>query len=560
MHTSPPPPSSLPQSRLVKSQYRKAKPLPTQLLDHCTVCIEEQLYSQGFALLSSALTAGTGTAIEAHIPPTQHLALAATLIVHPQLTTRTTSPDKHAAADDALRYLRHVNSLLGPRHSGLDKAFQFEDSTSTRGKRARTRVSDVASDDESEKPGQITSSYAGKESLWANAEDFWSAVGWVFNCSVAHPHRWERWKLWLGLMIDVLEDDLEARMPEATKAYIESGSTAAIQEVLKDSMLAQYLSPIGEGRNNKRRLMRAILADGKSKSRAEFLEIWKHETKPPKQTQDVRFSKKRKLDLENGDFGDYLDASDEESLESSVHRSRSVTAFSNAQRSRAASEDGDESDAESMGVKTPNGTNSRGGLESLGGIESIHLRQRILALLALFCSKNPDAFLDTEDLFDLYTEFLRPLPLAVFQQFALPTKPWLGPNSQASLNQMLLRPLLVASAPAYNENSLTQAEFETYYARFAANSTTAVDNAKVSLLIENLLRLLWSSKSLTSTPKLRQLVEQGIAARKNKMEFDGRKSTGARAKANEEAVDVMECSAGRMLITLDVAATTSSLS
>ena len=30
---------------------------------------------------------------------------------------------KQTAANDALSYLRHVNSLLGPQQSGLDKAF-----------------------------------------------------------------------------------------------------------------------------------------------------------------------------------------------------------------------------------------------------------------------------------------------------------------------------------------------------------------------------------------------------------------------------------------------------
>ena len=555
MHYSPPPPSSIPQSRPRKSQSCTAKPLPVQLLDQCTVCFEEQLFSQGFSLLSSALTSGTGSCVEAHIPPTQHLGLAATLIVHPQFTTRTTSPDKQDAADDAFFYLRNVSRLLGTRRSGLDKAFQFGDAAaaSKRGKRARTRVSDVASDDEDDKLGRIRSVYVEKESLWTSSEDFWCTVGWAFNCAVTHPHRWERWKLWLDLTLHILEDDLEVRLPEATKAYVELGSTAAIREVLQNSMLAQYLSPIGEGRNNKRRLMRAILTDGKSKSLAEFPEIWRHETKPPKQQQDVHLSKRRKLDLENGEFGDYFDDSDEESPGTSVRRSRSVTAFSTAHPSRAASESDDESDNDSNGAKTPNTTELPNGVEAFGGIEAIHIRQRIMALLTIFCTKNPDAFLDTEDLFDLYTEFLRPLPLAVFQQFVLPTKPWLGPNSQASLNQMLLRPLLVATAPAYNENALTQDEFEVHYARYAANSTSAVDNAKVSLLIENLLRLLWSSGSLQATQKLRRLVEQGIAARKEKAAFDGRRKVGVRVKADEEAIAMMECSGERMLTILDIA-------
>lgn len=554
MHHDPPPPSSLPQNNSIqRNEYRKAKPLPVQLLDHCTVCLEEQLFSQAFSLLSSSLTAGTSSIKEAHVPPPQHLALAATLIVHPQLTTRTTSPDKHAAADDALRYLQHVNSLVGSLHAGLDKAFRFsESSTSSRGKRINARVSGVSSEDEDADPGRIRSSYVDKDALWTHADDFWDVVGWAFNCSVVHPNRWERWKLWLDLMLDVLEGDLEARVPDATKAY-QSGGTDAVREELRGSLFSRYLSPIGEGRNNKRRLMRAIVADGKSKSLAEFGEIWRHETKPPKQKQDERLSKKRKLDLENGEFGDYFDdESDEESLESSVRRSRSATAFATPHRSRAASEENDDSDGGSNGATTPSSTAAAPGIETFGGLDSIHLRQRILALLTRFCSVNPDAFLDNEDLFDLFTEFLRPLPLPVFQQFLLPTKPYLGPNSQASLSQMLLRPLLVATAPPYNENALTQAEFEEHYAPYEANNLSAVENAKVSLLIESLLRLLWSSEALGVTHKLRQLVERGIAARKEKVELGGRKRTGTRAKIDEEAIMTLECSAQRMKMILDM--------
>ena len=553
MSHSTPPPSSLPQSNHRRDQHRKAKPLPIQLLDHCTVCIEEQLYSQGLSLLSNALTAGTGSDLEAYIPPTQHLALAGTLIVHPQLTTRATSPDKQAAANDALTYLRYVNSLLRPKQSGLDKAFQFNDGVaSARGKRARTRVSDMTSDDEDDKPGNIRSPYTGKESLWTNADDLWSVVGWAFNCSVAHRHRWERWKLWLDLMIETLQDDLENRLPEAEKMYQATGSTTVVEELLKDSMLAQNLSRIGGTRHDKRRLMRAILANGRSTSLSEFGEVWRNETKAPKQKDVDRSSERRKLDLENGEFGDYFDDSDEESLASSVRRSRSGTAMPSAQQSRAAS-DGEDVNGDGMnGSRTPNGTLQSVCIDSFGGMESIFLRQRLLGLLTLFCWKNPEAFLDTEDLFDLYTEFLRPLPLPIFQQFVLPAKPWLGPNSQASLNQMLLRPLVVATAPQCNENALTQAEFETHYAPYAANNTSHVNNARVSLLVESLLRLLWSTGSLECTSKLRQLVDDGITARKEKVAFDGRKKVGDRVKVDEEALVVLECSAERMLTILDM--------
>ena len=50
-----------------------------------------------------------------------------------------------------------------------------------------------------------------EESLWSRADDFWHAVGWAFNCSVRYPGRWERWRIWLELMCDVLQDDWNER-------------------------------------------------------------------------------------------------------------------------------------------------------------------------------------------------------------------------------------------------------------------------------------------------------------------------------------------------------------
>jgi hypothetical protein len=544
MHESTPP-SSLPQSRHRDIKYRSSRSLPVPLLDSCSIWIEEQLYSQAFSLLTDSLTPGAGTPLSAFTPPPQHLALAATLSAHPRFTTRTTSQDKHAAADDALKYLRSVNGLVGAANAGLDRAFRFAEADNiNRGKRARPKGSDLDVELD-EQPGQLTSPYIGKESLWTNADDFWSVVGWAFNCSVVQSHRWERWKLWLDFMIDVLQDDLESRLPDAEKLYAATGNTHAIEELLRPSILAQYLQPLGEGRGNKRRLMRAVLADGRRNSLAEFGEIWKNETKQPRKQEEDRASKRRKLDLEKGEYGDYFDDSEDDSLANSVRRSRSTTAPPTAQLSRApsGSEDDDAADA----------STSPASIDILGGMKSLHLRQRLLALLTLFCTKNPEAFLDTEDLFDLYTEFLRPLPLPIFQQFVVPAKPWLGPNSQASLIQMLLRPLLSATAPAYNENALTQREFEMHYAPFAAANVTAVDNAKVGLLLEGLLRLLWSSKALEVTAELRRVVKLGIGARQERAAGDARKKGEGRAKIEEEALAVLQASAQRMMVVLDMA-------
>ncbi|KAK4552617.1 hypothetical protein LTR86_010261 [Recurvomyces mirabilis] len=517
---------------------RNVQPFPASMLDHCTVCLEEQLFSQAISLLSSGLTSGTCTLRPSQVPPMPHLALLATVAVHPSLTTRTADPTKPQAAHDALRYLRHVSRLLSPRAAGLDKAFHFTAGSerTDRSKRAKDRKSETAEVLPINDANTIRSQYVDQESIWSNADDFWSIVGWAFNCSVKYKHRWQRWRAWLELMLEVLEADLNERTIDGTAT---------------DSLLAQYLLPIGQGRNSKRRLMRAILADGSTKALAEFHEIWRNETGLAKTTTQTA-NKKRKLDLDNDEFGDYFDESDEDSPATTARRSRSATAFSSRKASRQPSSDEDESSEDDSTVL--NDSNVLG-VEAFGGMDSIALRRRILALLVRFCSSAPELLLDVEDLFDLYTEFIRPLRLAAFGQFVVPAKAYLSIDTQCSLIQMLLRPLLTSSAPTYDANALTQADFEYCYAPFTASTTSAVDNAKVSLLIEGLVRLLWRTGDLQTTPRLRELVEAGIEERQAKGEFDGRRKTGVKAMEDEEAVQTMQASGERLRSVLDLCAT-----
>ncbi|KAK5719070.1 hypothetical protein LTR17_015404 [Elasticomyces elasticus] len=495
-------------------RYRSVRQLPYSILSNCEDGFSEQLYAQAILLLSVSLTSGTGMTRDAYIPPPHYFSFLATLAVHPLLTTRTTDTAKQAVADDALRYLRHLIKLVGPKNAELDQAFRFTEAkrhAGSRNKRVKTRTSAGPDDGLQIDPDVIKSTYATSESLWSNADDFWNIVGWAFNCSVVYPTRWRRWKVWLEMMLDVLEIDLERHTKDGT---------------VSQSMFAQYLAPFSDaGRNSKRNLMRALLADGKQKSLNEFGEIWQNETKAPKKAKDEDVVRKRKrngLDLENGDFGDYGDeSSDEDSTTAALgRRSRSAT----AKPSRAASpdEDGDSQmrDVESIGIDA----------FGAGAI-----------------------FLDVEELFDLLTEFIRPLPLAVFEYFACPPQHYLDANAQSSLVQMLLRPLFQNSgAPNYDENTLTQDVFETCFAPFPAGTTSPSDNAKVSVAIESLLRLLWRNGGLVARQSLGDAVRQGIKARKDKVAWDGRRRVGTKALEEETAVEALECSVERMESVLEL--------
>lgn len=485
--------------------YRDTKPLPHKLLEQSTVCIEEQLFTQGISLLSHAVTSGNGTARPAYVPPVPHISLIATLAVHPSMTTRSTLKDRHAAADEALRYLRNLHQIAGVETSGLGQALQYQDGVLSR-KRGKTRHSEILSDEDEDTSGFIRSIYAKKESLFTNADSFWAVVGWAFNCSVAHKHRWAKWKLWLELMLDVLESNLDAKRRQSNQSSSET-------------LISQYLARYQEqGRNTKRAIMRAILADGKETSLAQFPEIWRNETRLPKKKDDEPSKKKRKLDLDHGDFGDYFDSDSDTRNSPTTASFRSSRNSTRAPSSRPRNTNSPPSRLSPAPSKTPTELSS---IEGYGGIESIHLRQRLLGLLSRFCHAYSADFLDTEDLFDLFTEFLRPLPLPIFTALVLPAKRYLDPDAQSSLDQMLLRPLLSSNAPVYNANALTQEDFETYFATFAANTGSAVENAKVSVLLEDLLRLLWTERRLESSATLRKAVDEGIKARRERVGIEG---------------------------------------
>lgn len=539
MYHAPPPSSEI---EIKLPQSRDVKPLPSNILDHSTVCFEEELYSQGFALQTRCLESGVETNTPARVPPPSHFTFASTLAVHPFLTTRTTKGDRHTASNDALRYLRHAVNTIDAKDGRMNNAFRFEAgrAQSERSKRASTRRVDGAGDDddETEKPGFIRSGYYKEKSLWTHAEDFWAVVGWAFNCSVLHEARWERWKAWLEHMVDLLEHDL--------KKHIELQKNEGVD--IGESLLAQYISLVGEGRNNRRRIMRAITADGSKKMVAEFGEVWKGETKPPKKDNYKNHKvKRRKLDIDNDEYGDYMDreSEDEASSESSKRKTGSLNGESSrGKRSKRVSQP-DEVDHDAMkGQKTyVAGTAST---LTFGDMDSIRLRQRLLWLLTQLSMAAPDKFMDIHELFSLYTEFLRPLPLSIFQQFAMPLKPFLSTNSSATLTEMLFRPLLGTD----HDGVIDQSAFESNFAPRAAITTSTVDNAKVSLLTESLLRALWKADVLSDgSASLRASVEKGIEAREEKI---GPKKTGTTTHLDDQARTSIQCSAERMRVLLDL--------
>ncbi|KAK4988939.1 hypothetical protein LTR28_001651, partial [Elasticomyces elasticus] len=180
----------------------------------------------------------------------------------------------------------------------------------------------------------------------------------------------------------MLEDDLAERMAVDPKTGLAVTETIAAEE----SIIAHYLRSTGDGRAGKRRLMRAILADGSKKSVAEFGEIWKNETDGRQKQEEPMLTKPKKLNFDEDEFGDYLDVDRDEEIDEDSTLLRSRSASQHTAGTRKASES-DESQSESESESehgdedkhTPHATTLES-IDTFGGMESMKLRQRFLAL------------------------------------------------------------------------------------------------------------------------------------------------------------------------------------
>jgi hypothetical protein len=154
--------------------------------------------------------------------------------------------------------------------------------------------------------------------VFSQVSEIWQIVGWAFNCSVAWPARWERWRLLLDFLLDLLEKDLTQRA--------EADAELGLRTYTHKCIILDMLRPV-EGRGGRRRVMRAIMANGSEKALNEFGEVFKDETKERKT--DQRDPKRVKFSIEEDKWGDYDMDEDEDAVaddsNQAVHEERENT-------------------------------------------------------------------------------------------------------------------------------------------------------------------------------------------------------------------------------------------
>lgn len=471
------------------------------------------------------------------------------MLVHPHTTTRANSDAEKEAPNIALRLLRLTNALVGPTDARFHTAFTFTHFETSRYGRRRGDSPAVNEAMSEERRKVWDTSYKGGRLVWEEAEDFWHAVGWSFNCSVLHPAQWRHWQIWLQFMCQVLEDDWVEReikynqvkakqardMPEREASKMvecpeqenSKGKKGRLRKeepknddlgIFRESLILQYITQGGTyGRD--RRIMRAIFADGKPKS-AEFRAIFKNELRTTNSKNSPPNSKKRAgFDIDKGEYGEYQDDSDETyaasgngtNSASPFTQSRTIRRSKRTRRGTRNTTDG----ATDPETEIPN-THHDSAISSLGGYNSLALRQRLLGLLTKVSATLPTDFIPLDDLYHMFAENIRDLPLPVFQHIITPSLlPGLGSEEHSSLCLVLFYVMRESSAPSTDATCLTSFKLERNFLPYMAASPSAANNAKISILLEAMMTLLYNEKMLSATPELKQAVRAGIERRQS---------------------------------------------
>lgn len=154
------------------------------------------------------------------------------------------------------------------------------------------------------------------------------------------------------------------------------------------------------------------------------------------------------------------------------------------------------------------------------------------------------------ELFETFADRLRQLPLPALAIFLAGHDSPLDERCVMEIIQEMLPSLLPASCPrpkvvdpdAYANNKLSPTILARCFLPFA--SRTADNNAKLSITLETLIRLLWTIEEAEWTPELQEAIEQGIKARNNK---SAPSSRVRKDDGQQGARDTLRASASRLL-------------
>ena len=249
------------------------------------------------------------------------------------------------------------------------------------------------------------------------------------------------------------------------------------------------------------------------------------------------------VDVENDQFGDYLDGDGDE--------------FESGE---------EEEDGAAGRVPTPKMRKKPGRkpkVETTPSLvltddiaETVSFRLRIFRLLSAVSYYLPETLAPVDELYEKFVDHVRSLPLPLFRLFVESHPPDLPEYVRVSFLRILIEELLPRHCPepadVDPENAsgmdITVLVLQECFLPFAANKVTAEDNAKLSLALESMLWFVYSRIEVEYSGALRAAVERGIKAREDNIK---NKRGGRPDKA---AKDVLARSARNLRVLVDVIA------
>jgi len=461
----------------------------------------------------------------ARVPPPQHLALLSNITIHPSHTSRASEPTHRHTAARARKYLDGVLHLVGPLNANMRTAFSFQTGVSISGRRGRDRERQRASpSDETSSLGSmdsdcVDSRFVNEQSVWRRGSDFWAVLGWAFRCAARHPHRWEHWRWWVEFMIGVLEADWDER----TKLDVEQeGFDGDAPSMRLGSLLVGYIDDLrSERKNVQKEVIRTLMAftDDDPSDQAVYREVFDRElalaSKEPKRKRAITV-----VDLEKDQFGDYCGHEEEEDLVSEdedmgMYHPPSPTPRKSRPTGRRRGK---------HKVKEPAAAPFRGPELADGVIETISLRLRLFRLLSAAADSVPDRFCKVADLYEMFSDRVRALPIPVFRLFIDTTGAALPDFIYPSFFRNLIMDLLPNNCPKPRDvdpgtdadDGISPAILRHCFLPFAANRVMVEDNAKLSLVLESMLWFIYGRDAMLDAEGLGAAVEKGIRAREEK--------------------------------------------
>ncbi|KAK3333827.1 hypothetical protein B0T19DRAFT_440554 [Cercophora scortea] len=501
-------------------RYREARQIPYELKQNLHIDLEEDRCSVSIQVFEGLLTDGNtlaphGLATEskpARIAAPPSIAMFNTMAIHPSYTSRPAHRSSLHVSAQSLSYLRGLLKIVGPINANLRAAFRFRGN----GRGGAMRDSTDESTDDSD---SINTKLAVEQSTWRRSPDFWAVLGWAFRCAAAHPHRWPHYKVWLEYMLQVLEADWDERLALDHEEHDRIGNQGHCEyKLITESLLVGYLDDLRrERKNTLREVMRALMAfsDDDQSDKAIFKEIFSGET-----LVGPRMSKRKRtqtVDLEKGQFGDYLDGDEFDSEEEANGQAGPATARQTGRRGRP--------------PKKEDGSASR---ISDGVAESVSFRLRLFRLLSAASYYIPISLCPVDELYEKFADRVRLLPLPMFRLFIESHSTTLPDFAHVSLLRHVLDELVANHPSASDIDPDTDAQhgmsvlmMEKCFLPFAAGTITAEDNAKLSLVLENLLWFIHARHEIPYTASLRRAIGQGIKAREERVKKRGAAATTA---------------------------------